>query len=142
MKHGESRAGCKSREAHPPGNHKPGKCQIASMVKISEPVIKTVINDKRKWLIRLSKKGTGGGQQRLVAAFSRPIRFPVDSKRLIRRTSRGKRGNPASLPALGCQKKRRPCCNGTDTGLNVTRHESAPTSDGSFIAREEVEPTL
>lgn len=37
---------------------------------------------------------------------------------------------------LGCRKKRRPCCNGADTGLNVTRHESAPTSDGSYLARE------
>jgi len=25
------------------------------------------------------------------------------------------------------------CCNGVDTGLNVTRHESAPTSGWSWI---------
>jgi RNA-directed DNA polymerase len=33
-----------------------------------------------------------------------------------------------------------PSCNGADTGFNVTRHESEPTSDWSFIARELVEP--
>ncbi|HVR95313.1 MAG TPA: reverse transcriptase N-terminal domain-containing protein [Thermoanaerobaculia bacterium] len=32
-----------------------------------------------------------------------------------------------------------PSCNGADTGLNVTRHESEPTSDGSFSAREQAE---
>ena len=32
------------------------------------------------------------------------------------------------------------CCNGADTGFNVTRRESAPTSDRSFIAREFGEP--
>jgi len=34
-----------------------------------------------------------------------------------------------------------PCCNGADTGLNVTRPEREPTSDGSFIARD-VEESL
>lgn len=27
-------------------------------------------------------------------------------------------------------------CNGADTGLNVPRHESEPTSDWSFVARK------
>jgi len=40
----------------------------------------------------------------------------------------------------GCRKKRRLCCNGMDTGLNVTRRESEPTSDWSYIARECAEP--
>jgi hypothetical protein len=31
---------------------------------------------------------------------------------------------------LGCRKKRMPSCNEADTGFNVTRHESEPTSDG------------
>ena len=43
---------------------------------------------------------------------------------------------------LGCRKKRMPGCNGSDTGLNVTRHESEPTSDGSYIARESVKTFL
>ena len=33
-----------------------------------------------------------------------------------------------------------PSCNGADTGFNVTRHESEPTSDWSFFAREHAEP--
>jgi hypothetical protein len=37
---------------------------------------------------------------------------------------------------LRCRKKRMPSCNEADTGLNVTRHESEPTSDGCFVARE------
>ncbi|NQY37936.1 MAG: hypothetical protein HRT37_23910 [Alteromonadaceae bacterium] len=36
---------------------------------------------------------------------------------------------------LGGRKKRMPCCNGADTGFNVTRHESEPTFDWSFFAR-------
>ncbi len=43
---------------------------------------------------------------------------------------------------MGCRKKRKPSCNGADTGLNVTRHESEPTSDGSFFARELGESSL
>ena len=42
---------------------------------------------------------------------------------------------------MGRRKKRRPSCNGADTGLNITRHESEPTSDGSFFARELGEPS-
>jgi RNA-directed DNA polymerase len=41
---------------------------------------------------------------------------------------------------LGGRKKRRPFCNGADTGFNVTRHESEPTSDWSFFARERADP--
>jgi hypothetical protein len=40
---------------------------------------------------------------------------------------------------LGCRKKRMPDDNGPDTGCNITRHESAPTSDGSYLARESME---
>lgn len=32
-----------------------------------------------------------------------------------------------------------PGCNGSDTGVNIARHESEPTSDWSYIAREYVE---
>ncbi len=34
-----------------------------------------------------------------------------------------------------------PSCNEMDTGLNVTRHESEPTSDRSIFARKFGEPT-
>lgn len=33
-------------------------------------------------------------------------------------------------------KKRMPLCNGADTGFNVTRHESEPTSDECLFARK------
>ncbi|HVK55471.1 MAG TPA: hypothetical protein VM532_10640, partial [Burkholderiales bacterium] len=59
------------------------------------------------------------------------------------------RGNPVSLlpggqqaarPAhggagLGGRKKRRLRCNGVDTGFNVIRRESEPTSGWSYLAR-------
>lgn len=35
---------------------------------------------------------------------------------------------------MRCQKKRRPPCNRADTGFNVTRHESEPTSDWCLFA--------
>jgi len=56
-----------------------------------------------------------------------------EGKQAVRRADRG--------AGLGRRKKRRPSCNGADTGLKVTRHESEPTSDGSFLARERVEPS-
>ena len=40
---------------------------------------------------------------------------------------------------LRCRKKRRPLCNGVDTGLNVTRPEREQTSDGWFVAGNFVE---
>jgi RNA-directed DNA polymerase len=40
---------------------------------------------------------------------------------------------------LGRRKKRRLSCNAADTGCDITRHESEPTSDGSFSARERAE---
>jgi hypothetical protein len=71
-------------------------------------------------------------------------------------TRQAERGNPVSLPlrgqpvarqtyggaGLGYWKKRMPRCNGSDTGCNITRHESEPTSNWSYIARESVEPWL
>jgi RNA-directed DNA polymerase len=56
-----------------------------------------------------------------------------EGKQAVRRADRG--------AGLGRRKKRRPSCNEADTGFNVTRHESEPTSDGSFLAREHVEPS-
>ena len=41
--------------------------------------------------------------------------------------------------SLGGRKKRRPRCNGADTGCNITWHESALTSDWSLFAKEFVE---
>ena len=83
--------------------------------------------------------------------------YPVDSKSLTRQTSIGERGNPISLSVVarqltakltyggvgtGGRKKRMPNCNRLDTGFKVTRHESEPTFDWSFLARELEEPSL
>ncbi len=55
--------------------------------------------------------------------------------------SRLRPGQPIARDAyggagLGCRKKRMPRCNGADTGLNVPRCESEPTSGGSFVSIE------
>jgi hypothetical protein len=41
---------------------------------------------------------------------------------------------------LRCRRKRMPCCNGADTGCNITGRESEQTSDGSLIARKSEKP--
>ena len=123
------------------------------MVNRCEPVIKTVNENKRKWLLRLSQKASRRGRVvdmlALVAHISsgrqqapnptcfsfetwQPRRVPLLGQSTVRKTY-----GPAGL---GSRKKRMPCCNGADTGFNVTRRESAPTSDRSFIAREFGEP--
>ena len=40
------------------------------------------------------------------------------------------------------RKKRMPRCNGADTGFDVTRRESGPTSDWWYVARKLVEPLV
>jgi hypothetical protein len=68
---------------------------------------------------------------------------------------RAKRGNLIEFPpgtsivrltdsstSLGYRKKRTLRCNDTDIGLNVTEHESAPTSGRCLIARKMIEPYL
>src|SRR5688500_18268535 len=73
------------------------------------------------------------------------MRLPVDGRHLTWRTSEAERGSPVLLPQgtgsrevsrwrcwLGRSEdrsKRRPGCTCPDTGFNVTRHESEPTSD-------------
>jgi len=47
---------------------------------------------------------------------------------------------PDGYAGAGCRKKRRPCCNGTDTGSDSARRESEQTSDGSPFARTPAEP--
>jgi hypothetical protein len=89
----------------------------------------------------------------LVVTHRQTGRWQVPKPVLLLGTERG---NPVSLLArgqqiarsayggagLGCRKKRMPCCNGGDTGCNITRHESEPTSDWSYIAREFGEPLV
>lgn len=80
------------------------------------------------------------------------------SRQLSQRTLVAERGNPVLLlsfylgrfsvrradsnAGIGGWKKRMLRCNGADTGLNITWHESEPTSDWSLIAREFGEPIL
>jgi hypothetical protein len=119
------------------------------MVKISESAIKTVNYNKRKWLLRLTKTVTGVGRTTSSCGLvthtppgreqaPNPANF---SRRNVETSYRSPRGQQAVKSAygdasLGCRKKRRLGCNGPDTGLNVTRHESEPTSDWSYLARE------
>ncbi len=125
------------------------------MAKVSEPVIKIVIANKPKWLTGLDQK-VRRLESGLNVAGSWSTRRPVDSecltphcfsernvetpyscllggKQAVRRAHGG--------AGMGCRKKRTPSCNGLDTGFDVTRRESEPTSDGSFLARECVEPS-
>ena len=56
-----AREGLNSREEDPSGSHKPVKCKVVGTVNICESAIKVVIHIKRKWLLRLSQNGNGGG---------------------------------------------------------------------------------
>lgn len=125
---------------------------MVGMAKISESVIKTVNSNKRKWLLRLNQKvmevGVGFLTCRLVT-----LRLPGRQQapnptyfvaRNVETPYRPPRGQQAAKPAqgdagLGGRKKRRLGCNGLDTGCNMIRHESEPTSDWSYLARDFVE---
>ncbi len=88
----------------------------------------------------------------MLFAASWPLRPPVESRHLTPHTSRGGTWKPPYRSrlwpgqriaryayggaGLGCRNKRMPRCNCADTGLNVPRRESEPTSGGSFVARE------
>ena len=118
------------------------------MVKTSESAIKTVNNDKRKWLPRLTKTVLEVG--RTIVLYVLVTRTPPGQQQAPNpayftggtwKPRIAPSGQQAAKPAyggagLGCRKKRTPGCNGPDTGLNVTRHESEPTSDWSYLARE------
>ena len=126
------------------------------MVKVSESAIKIVSGAKRKWLRRLNQKVLEAGETSDFCVSMAHV-LPVDSRHLTRRTSWSGTWKPRivtglrlgqhaaryahSDAGLGGQKKRMSPCNGADTGLNVTRHESEPTSDWSFIAKESGEPS-
>ncbi|MBT5654685.1 MAG: hypothetical protein HOI80_04190 [Alphaproteobacteria bacterium] len=103
----------------------------------------------------LRPKGTTARYEDLRAPSSRPYELSVDRTNLTHSVFLAEHDNPVQLPSLvgqqivseayGCagvggQKKRTLPCNGEDTGSNVTRRESEPTSDWSLIARELGEP--
>ena len=121
------------------------------MMNICESVLKIVNSNKPKWLTGLSQNRRWGWrldpmchlvvtmppgrkQASNPAYFSKwnvetPYRSRLRPGQRIARDAHGGAG-------LGCRKKRMPGCNGADTGLNVPRRESEPTSGGSFVARE------
>ena len=122
------------------------------MVKTSESAIKTVIINKRKWLLRLTKmvteagrttetcvlvtqKSPGRKQAPNPAYFTdgtwKPRIAPLKGKQAVKPADGG--------ASLGCRKKRTPDCNGPDTDCNIIRHESEQTSDWSNLAREYAE---
>ena len=43
---------------------------------------------------------------------------------------------------VGCRNKRKPSCNGADTGSKFARRESEQTSDWCLVARESVDPNI
>jgi hypothetical protein len=66
-------------------------------VKISESAIKIVINDKRKWLIRLNQKVREFG--RVFSLYALVVILPpVKSRHLTQYTFKAERGNPVLLP--------------------------------------------
>src|SRR3954467_7422111 len=109
---------------------------------------------KLKWLTSLSQKAWKPEVDLTVPPRGQQ-RFPVDSRYLTPRRLQernvetpylSRKGTQAVRQAdggagLGRRKKRRPPCNGVDTGFNVTRHESEPTSDRCLL-RERMENAL
>ena len=63
-----------------------------------------------------------------IAEHGNPVQSPTWGKPTARKAD--------GCAGAGCRKKRMLRGNSEDTGFNVTRHESEPTSDWSFIARE------
>ncbi len=87
----------------------------------------------------------------MLFVASWPLCPPVESRHLTPHTSRSGTWKPRIAPGLpgqriaksayggaglGCRRKRMPRCNSVDTGWNIPRRESEPTSGGSFVARE------
>ena len=117
-----------------------------------ESAIKIVTYDKRKWLLRLNQTVLEVGTASLKCAFVThtppgPEQAPNPTylcKWNVATPYRSLRGQQAARSAYGgagirYRKKRMPRCNGADTGFNVTRRESGPTSDWWYVARKLVE---
>ena len=114
-----------------------------------------VVSEDRFREIRLWPKWRRRSERGLNVAVSWTSNLPVDSGYLTSRNfncgtwkPRTSLGGAKALPSgqaarrtdrcagLRCRKKRMPCCNGTDTGCNITGRESEPTSDGCLVARK------
>ena len=122
------------------------------MVKTSESAIKIVSYNKRKWLSRLTKTVTEVGEtyeDYVLVTHAPPGRQQTPNPACFTDGTWKPRIAPLLGTAgckacygdasLGCRKKRMSGCNGPNTGLKVTRHESEQTSDWSNLAREYAE---
>ena len=125
------------------------------MVKTSESVIKTVIVDERKWLLRLNQKVMEVGIASEVYAFvthmppgqmqaPKPTYF---SKWNVETSYRSPRGRQTAKSAdggagIGARRKRTPFCNGADKDCDMILRESGQTSSWSLFTREFTEPSL
>jgi len=118
--------------------------------------LKIVNRNKRKWLVRLSQNGNVRRDSLCLCeseASNLTGRERAPNPLSITLEERGKPilllslliGQPTVRKAYGSvgkgdRKKRMPDRNRQDMGLNVTQHESGPTSDWSHIARKSEEP--
>ncbi len=122
------------------------------MVNRCESAVKTVNTNKRKWLTRLNQKVMEMGRavrKYALVTHNSPGREQAPTPTNLNSWNvetpyRSPRGRQAARlvfgdAGLGCRKKRMPDGNSPDTSCNITRHESEPTSDWSYLAREYVE---
>ena len=99
-----------------------------------ESAIKIVIYDKRKWLLRLNQTVMEVGTASLICAFVThappgPKQAPnpayfckwnVETPYSSPSGDSRPQGSAYGGAGVGSRKKRMPCCNGADTGFNVT----------------------
>jgi hypothetical protein len=118
------------------------------MVNIRELPINVVTANRLKRLTILTQKGRGQVRG-LITPPTQMMRHRrkgstyVFREGLVRNTVspysslRGKRTarNADGGAGRGCRRKRKPCCNGADTGSGFARHENEQTSDRCFFAR-------
>lgn len=120
------------------------------MMKISESVIKVVTSKKRKWFIRFDQKVMKVGS---AVSFKRFVTNKLSGRKQASKLAYSLIGNVKTQycshshgaiyrkvnygnAGLGDRRKQMLSSNSSDTGCNITWHESEPTSDWSFNARE------
>src|SRR6266568_909715 len=113
------------------------------MVNTGELLLNVVTSSKPKMLRGLGQNGTVAGTgscfypvmdtpryRRIESTSPEPVNLVERGKPvslLLQRREEGRKANPGRC-GYGGGKKRRPSCNGTETGCNITRRASAQTS--------------
>lgn len=134
-----------SREASPIREHEREWEQgLDGMANRREPLINAVRVNERSRADALGQKAWEP-EERLFAPFSQTTRSPAERRSLTHPVTQVEQGKPVRLPlgkriarcadrraGKGGPKKRRPGCNGRDSGA-VPQRESVPTSDGSCV---------